>query len=73
MVWSKVGEGTTHQTNDKTSNGLHTFFLYQGYDILFFGEAHCTYYYVIGVPYSCGVVLVFLVLAGNSFWCYVRT
>ena len=29
--------------------------------------------YVIRVPYSCGVVLVFLVLAGNSFWCYVRT
>ena len=28
--------------------------------------------YVLGVPYSCGVVLVFLVLAGNSFWCYVR-
>ena len=33
----------------------------------------CTYYYVLGVPYSCGVVLVILVLAGNSFWCYVRT
>ncbi len=33
----------------------------------------CTYYYVLGVPYSCGVVLVFLVLAGNKFWCYVRT
>ena len=33
----------------------------------------CTYYYVLGVPYSCDVVLVFLVLAGNSFWCYVRT
>ena len=31
-----------------------------------------TYYYVLGVPYSCGVVLFFLVLAGNSFWCYVR-
>ncbi len=27
----------------------------------------CTYYYVLGVPYSCGVVLFFLVLAGNSF------
>ncbi len=26
----------------------------------------CTYYYVLGVPYSCGVVLVFLVLAGNG-------
>ncbi len=33
----------------------------------------CTYYYVRGVPFSCGVVLVFLVLAGNCFWCYVRT
>ena len=27
--------------------------------------------YVLRVPYSCGVVLVFLVLAENSFWCYV--
>ena len=25
----------------------------------------CTYYYVLGVPYSCGIVLVFLVLAGG--------
>ncbi len=33
----------------------------------------CTYYYVLGVPYRCGGVLFFLVLAGNSFWCYVRT
>ncbi len=33
----------------------------------------CTSYYVLEVLYSCGVVLVFLVLAGNSFWCYVRT
>ncbi len=33
----------------------------------------CTYNYVIRVPYSCGVVLVFLVLAGNSVWCYVHT
>ena len=29
--------------------------------------------YVLRVPYSCGVVLVFLVLAGHSFWCYVHT
>ena len=29
--------------------------------------------YVIRVPYSCGVVLVFFVLAGNRCWCYVRT
>jgi hypothetical protein len=33
----------------------------------------CKYYYKFRVSYSCGVVLVFLVLAGNSFWCYVRT
>ena len=33
----------------------------------------CTYYYVLGVPYSCGVVFVILVLAGNSFWCYILT
>ncbi len=25
--------------------------------------------YVLRVPYSCSVVLVFLVLAGNGFWC----
>jgi hypothetical protein len=43
MVWSKVGEGAPCQTNDKTSNGPHTFFLYQGNDILFSCEAHCTY------------------------------
>ncbi len=29
--------------------------------------------YVLRVPQSCGVWLVFLVLAGNSFWCYVHT
>ncbi len=28
--------------------------------------------YVLRVPYSCGVVSVFVLLAGNSFW-YVRT
>ncbi len=32
-----------------------------------------TYYYVLRVSYSCGVVFVFLVLAGNSFWCYAHT
>ncbi len=29
--------------------------------------------YVLRVPYSCGVVLVFLVVAGISIWCYIRT
>ncbi len=28
---------------------------------------------VLRVSYSCGVVLVFLVLVGNRFWCYVHT
>ena len=28
---------------------------------------------LLRVQYSCGVVLVFLALVGNSFWCYVRT
>jgi hypothetical protein len=28
--------------------------------------------YVLTI-HSCGVVLVFLVLAGNSIWCYVHT
>ncbi len=28
--------------------------------------------YVLRVPYSCGVVSVFVLLAGNGFW-YVRT
>ena len=32
----KGGEGAPRQTYDKTSNGLHTFFLYQGYTISFF-------------------------------------
>jgi hypothetical protein len=41
VVWSKVGEGAPRQIYDKTSNGLHTFFLYQGYDILFYCEAYC--------------------------------
>ncbi len=37
----------------------------------------CRFYihttYVLRVLYSCGVVLVLLVLVGNSVWCYVRT
>jgi hypothetical protein len=32
-----------------------------------------TYYYVLRVSYSCGVVVVFLVLAGNRYWCYIHT
>ncbi len=37
----------------------------------FFLVLHSTY--VLGVPYSCGVVLGVFVLAGNSVGCYVRT
>ncbi len=29
--------------------------------------------YVLRVPYSCGVVFVFLVVVGKSFCCYIRT
>ncbi len=29
--------------------------------------------FVLRVQYSCGIVLVVLVLVGNSFWCYIRT
>ncbi len=40
------------------------------------GNRFCFTYYLCTqgiVPYSCGVVLVFFVLAGTSFWCYVCT
>jgi hypothetical protein len=29
--------------------------------------------YILRVQYSCDVVFVFLVLVGNSCWCYIRT
>ncbi len=32
-----------------------------------------TYELSVKKPYSCGVVLVFLILVGNCFWSYVRT
>ncbi len=48
-------------TNDKTSNGLHTFFLYQGYHILFFGEAHCT----LGLRPNCALCKRSLEFAGQ--------
>jgi hypothetical protein len=41
VAWSKVGEGAPCQTYNKTSNGIHTFFLYEGYDIFFYREAYC--------------------------------
>jgi hypothetical protein len=36
VVWSKVGKGAPRQTNDKTSNGLHTFFFVPGLGYPFF-------------------------------------
>ncbi len=47
---------------------LRQFFVLAGNRFL---VLHTTY--VLRVPYSCGVVLVFLVLAGNCYWCYLRT
>ncbi len=68
---------TDRGTNTLASRGLEEpfFQLCCCFSFLFQGEIDFgfTYYYVLRVPYSCGVVLVFFVLAGNSFWCYVRT
>ncbi len=72
---------TKEQVGDKlytlASHGLEELFLQLCCCVSFlfrreigFG-LHTTY--VLRVPYSCGVVLVFLILAGNSFWCYVHT
>ncbi len=69
--YSKIGIGTL------ASRGLEKpfFQLCCCFSFLFWREIgfvlHTTY--VLRLPYSCGVVLVFLVLAGNGFWCYLRT
>ena len=64
---------TDRETNTLASRGLEEpfFQLCCCVSFLFWWEIGfgCTYYYVLRVPYSCGVVLVFLVLAGNSFCC----
>jgi hypothetical protein len=64
---------TDRETNTLASRGLEEpfFQLCCCVSFLFWREIGfgCTYYYVLGVPYSCGVVLVFLVLVGNSFCC----
>ncbi len=40
VVWSKVGEGgAPRQIDDKTSNGLHTFFFVPGLQYPFYREA----------------------------------
>ncbi len=68
---------TDGETNTLASRGLvEPFFqLCCCVSFLFWREIGftCTYYYVLRVSYSCGVVFVFLILAGNSFWCYLRT
>jgi hypothetical protein len=65
------------ETNTLATRGLEepTFQLCCCVSFLFWQEIGFGLYttYVLGVPYSCGVVFVFFVLAGNSFWCYVRT
>jgi hypothetical protein len=59
------------------SHGLEETFFQLCYcvNFLFWQELGfgCTYYYALRVPNSCGVLLVILVLAGNSFRCYVCT
>jgi hypothetical protein len=52
VVVSKVSEGAPCQTYDKTSNGPHTVFLYQGYDIFFYCEAHCTTQFQVNITNS---------------------
>ncbi len=68
---------TDRGTNTLASRGLEESFfqLCCCVSFLFWREIGfgCTYYNVLRVPYSCGVVFVFLVLVGNSFWCYVCT
>jgi hypothetical protein len=59
-----------------TGRQIHNSWSYVFYVFLMFLCIYVCLYeldYVLRVPYSCGVVLVFLVLAGNSFWCYERT
>ncbi len=68
---------TDRGTNTLASRGLVEPFFQMSccVSILFWREIGFgfTYYYVLRVSYSCGVVLFFLFLAGNSFWCYVHT
>ncbi len=68
---------TDGETNTLASRGLveQFFQLCCCVSFLFWREIGFgfTYYYVLRASYSCGVVLVFLVLVGNDFWCYLRT
>jgi hypothetical protein len=62
---------TDRETNTPASRGLEEpfFQLCCCVSFLFWQEIGfgCEYYYVLRVPYSCGVVLVFFGLVGNSF------
>ncbi len=60
------------RTKRQTESQIHSLALAGG---TFFPVVLLFQFFVLAgrVPYSCGVVLVFLVLVGNSFWCYVRT
>jgi hypothetical protein len=44
VVWSKVGEGAPRQTNEQTSNNLHTIrvFMYESYDLWKIRKTNCT-------------------------------
>ena len=70
LLWRESFITTGKKSSSRLSGGLCCCVSFWFWQEIGFG---CTYYSVLGVPYSCGVVLVFLVLAGNIFWCYVRT
>jgi hypothetical protein len=64
---------TDSETNTLAVRGLEE--LFSSYAVLSVfgsgGKYVLVHTYVLRVPYSCGIVSVFLVLVGNSFW-YVR-
>ncbi len=74
--YSQTDRMTDRETNTLTAHGLEELFsscavvvsVFQFWHEICFGIT-----YVLREQYSCGVVLVFLVLAGNSFWCYIGT
>jgi hypothetical protein len=63
------------ETNTLAARGLKELFFQLGCLVSFWFWREIGFglhTYVLRVPYSCGVVSVFLVLAGKSFW-YVRS
>ncbi len=65
---------TDRETNTLATRGLEDpfFQLCCCVSVLFWQEIGFGFTYYLCTSYSCGVVLVFLVVAGNSFWCYIR-